>query len=147
MPGGQLSDLYLKPCKTNWLNRSSAYRAGQNWNSLLLLIRDQNQDQKSYCRAASVRERSEANDRCLFEPRRYIFNICIARHVTAHVTPSREGSSFQRVLLLLFGRSSLPACSRGSGAQKEREGTDGNGNNAAVSSMPKGPCCKTVRAT
>ena len=71
----------------------------------------------NYCRAASVSERSEANDRCLFEPRRYISDICIARHVTAHVTPSRDGSSFQRVLLLLFGRSSLPACSRGSGAQ------------------------------
>ena len=49
----------------------------------------------------------------------YISDICIARHVTAHVTPSRDGSSFQGMLLLLFGRSSLPACSRGRGAQKE----------------------------
>ena len=81
-----------------------------------------------YCRAASV---SEANDHCLFEPRRYISDICIARHVTAHVTPPRDGSSFQRVLLLLLGCSSLLVCSRRSGAQKEREGTDGNGNDAA----------------
>ena len=94
----------------------------------------------------SVSKRSEANDRCLFEPRRYISDICIARHVTAHVTLSLDGSSFQRVLLLLFGRSSLPACSRGSGAQ-EREGTDGNGNDAAASSTTRGPRCETVRAT
>ena len=58
---------------------------------------------------------------------------------------SRDGSSFQKVLLLLFGRSSLPVCSRGSGAQKEREGTDGNGNDAAASSTPRGPHCKTLR--
>ena len=43
----------------------------------------------------------------------------IARHVTAHVPLSRDGSAVQGVLLLLFGRSSLPACSRGRGAQKE----------------------------
>ena len=49
----------------------------------------------------------------------YISDICIARHVTAHVTLSRDGSSFQGLLLLLFSRSSLPACARGSGAQKE----------------------------
>ena len=59
------------------------------------------------CRAASVSERSEANDRCLFEPRRYISDICIARHVTAHVTPSRDGSS-SKGASALFGRSSLP---------------------------------------
>ena len=70
--------------------------------------------------AASVSERSQAIDHCLFEPRRYISDICITRHVTAHMTASRDGSSFQGVLLLLFSRSSLPACSRGSGAQESR---------------------------
>ena len=34
------SDLHLKPCKTNWLSRSFAYCAGQDWNSLPLLISD-----------------------------------------------------------------------------------------------------------
>ena len=34
------NDLHLKPCKTNWLSRSFAYCAGQDWNSLPLSIRD-----------------------------------------------------------------------------------------------------------
>ena len=34
------SDLHLKPCKTNWLSRSFAYCAGQEWNYLPLSIRD-----------------------------------------------------------------------------------------------------------
>ena len=71
----------------------------------------------------------------------YISDICIARHVTAHVTPSRDGSSFQWVLLLLFGHSSLPACSRGSG---HRRRADGNGNDAAASSTPWGPRCERL---
>ena len=50
--------------------------------------------------------------------------------------PSRDGSSFTLVLLLLFGHSSLLACSRGSGAQKEQMGM--HGKNVAASSMPKG---------
>ena len=72
-----------------------------------------------YCRSASVSERSEAINHCLFEPRRYIIRYLYRTTRAAHVTLSRDGSSFQGVLLLLFGRSSLPACSRGSGAQKE----------------------------
>ena len=34
------NDLHLKSCKTNWLSRSFAYCAGQDWNSLPLSIRD-----------------------------------------------------------------------------------------------------------
>ena len=35
----------------------------------------------SYCRAASVSERSEANNRCLFELRRYLFIYIYIRYI------------------------------------------------------------------
>ena len=50
--------------------------------------------------------------------------------------PSRDSSSFTLVLLLLFGHSSLLACSLRSEAQKEQMGM--HGNDVAASSMPRG---------
>ena len=111
---------------------------------LLLAIQINN-----YCRAASVSERSEANNRCLFELRRYLFiyisdiymyrttrdcacdSVCYGRLVfggAALLALRADRLVFAGEVLLDFsaGRisscSSLQGCSRGRGAQKGHMG-------------------------
>ena len=50
----------------------------------------------SYCRAASVSERSEAIDRCLFEPQRYIYLFAVARWLLCLLSDYKSATCSER---------------------------------------------------
>ena len=85
---------------------------------------------KSHCHGVAIVGAPEQGRHFLL-----VSNICIAQNVTAHVTPSRDGSFFKGCFCFC---SATHLCRHASAERGHRRRADGNGNDMTGSSMPRG---------